>query len=376
MISITGRPGDPPQKTATTIGDYVAAAHIATAIAAALKEGVGRRVEVAVRDALISVQSGWNALHFAEGAQPPRTGTASPYLAPNQVLATADGHLTLAVTSDRHFAILCEVIDRPDLAERYPGNEERMAARIQARRRTGNGVPDTPQPRSGWNCWSVPVCPRGGSLTLPEVFADPQVQHNEMVVEIDDPVAEPVRTTGTPLRVDSAPARAVLPPPKLVSTPPRSWPSSGWAKQEWPGLDACDPPRTARDGGYRPSIGGHRRPALSRRVGRGADGSHRGVRRHQGRRSRRPTPGGHRPWRRSSRPARGAPGDGRLRAPLRGAYRRHRRTQARHPGERARRRGRHHARDNCHVGGAACRAGRTSGELVHLGSAHLGKALA
>jgi crotonobetainyl-CoA:carnitine CoA-transferase CaiB-like acyl-CoA transferase len=214
MISITGRPGDPPQKTATTIGDYVAATHIATAIAAALKEGVGRRVEVAVRDALISVQSGWNALHFADGAQPPRTGTASPYLAPNQVLAAADGHLTLAVTSDRHFAILCEVIDRPDLAKAFPGNEERMAgqtelaAELEAVFRTG--------PSADWVELLVGAgLPAGRVLTLPEVFADPQVQHNEMVVEIDDLVAEPVRTTGTPLRVDSAPARAVLPPPKL-----------------------------------------------------------------------------------------------------------------------------------------------------------------
>ncbi len=149
MISITGHPGDPPQKTATTIGDYVAAAHIATAIVAALKDGVGRRVEVAVRDSLIAVQSGWNALHFADGAQPPRTGTASPYLAPNQVLATADGHLTLAVTSDRHFAVLCEVIERPDLATAYPGNEETDGSKDAACRRVGSGLPYPPDRRMG-----------------------------------------------------------------------------------------------------------------------------------------------------------------------------------------------------------------------------------
>ncbi len=189
MISITGHPGDSPQKTATTIGDYVAAAHIAAGIAAALKEGAGRRVEVAVRDALIAVQSGWNALHFADGAQPPRTGTASPYLAPNQVLAAADRHLTLAVTSDRHFTILCDVIDRPDLSAAYSGNEERMAARahiaaeLEAVFRT--------RPAAEWVDLLVGAgLPAGNVLTLPEVFADPQVQFNEMVVEITDPRAD------------------------------------------------------------------------------------------------------------------------------------------------------------------------------------------
>jgi crotonobetainyl-CoA:carnitine CoA-transferase CaiB-like acyl-CoA transferase len=214
MISITGHPGDPPQKTATTIGDYVAATHIAIAIVAALKEGVGRRVEVAVRDALISVQSGWNALHFAEGAQPPRTGTASPFLAPNQVLATADGHLTLAVTSDRHFAILCQVIARPDLAARYPGNEERMAARTQLAAELETVL--RARPTSEWVDLLVDAgLPAGRVLTLPEVFSDPQVQRTEMVVELVDPVGGAIRTTGTPLRIDSHPARAALPPPRL-----------------------------------------------------------------------------------------------------------------------------------------------------------------
>ena len=214
MISITGHPGDPPQKTATTIGDYVAAAHIATAIVAALKGGVGRRVEVAVRDSLIAVQSGWNALHFADGTQPPRTGTASPYLAPNQVLATADGHMTLAVTSDRHFAVLCEVIERPDLAGAYPGNEERMAARTQLAAELATVF--RTRSTAEWVDLLVGAgLPAGKVLTLPDVFADPQVRHNEMVVEITDPIAGPIRTTGTPVRVDSAPARAARPPPRL-----------------------------------------------------------------------------------------------------------------------------------------------------------------
>jgi CoA:oxalate CoA-transferase len=130
MISISGDEGGPLSKTATTVGDYMAATNVALAICAALVDrattGRGRRVDVSLRDGLIAIQAGWNALAFTNGVQPERRGTASPYLAPNQVFETADGHLAIAIISERHWAILCESLDRPDLAERYPDNDYRM----------------------------------------------------------------------------------------------------------------------------------------------------------------------------------------------------------------------------------------------------------
>lgn len=131
MVSISGEEGGPLSKTATTVGDYVAATNAALAVCAALVEraanGAGRRVDVSLRDGLMSLQAGWNALAFATGAQPERRGTASPYLAPNQVFEAADGHIAIAIISERHWSILCESLERPDLADRYPTNEVRMA---------------------------------------------------------------------------------------------------------------------------------------------------------------------------------------------------------------------------------------------------------
>ncbi|MGB8361719.1 MAG: CoA transferase, partial [Acidimicrobiia bacterium] len=102
MISITGAPKDGPRKTATTIGDYVAGTNTALAVSAALAEQPrrGRRIDISLRDGLLAVQSGWNALAFTTRRQPERTGTASPFLAPNQVFEAADGHFTLAIVSD------------------------------------------------------------------------------------------------------------------------------------------------------------------------------------------------------------------------------------------------------------------------------------
>ncbi|HLU30423.1 MAG TPA: CoA transferase [Acidimicrobiia bacterium] len=218
MVSITGHPGDPPQKTATTIGDYVAGTNAALTICAALVErhrtGAGRRVDVSLRDGLLAVQSGWWSLYLASDEQPERTGTASPFLTPNQMFRAADGHFALAVVSDRHFAVLCDALSRPDLAERYPTNTDRMAARhelVAELEEIFRG--DTAEAWVGrLEAAGLPV---GRLLDFAGVSSDPQIVHNEMLIDWVHPTAGDIRSVGSPLRVDGASARADTPPPVL-----------------------------------------------------------------------------------------------------------------------------------------------------------------
>ena len=216
MISITGDTKDGPRKTATTIGDYVAGTNAALAISAALAERprTGRRIDISLRDGLMAVQSGWNALAFAGHAQPERTGTASPFLAPNQVFEAADGTFTLAIVSDRHFQLLCDAIERADLAEAYPTNVERLAGRDSLARKLSRVFKT-----EGVEYWITLLeqvgLPVGRVLTIPEAFGDPQARHHEMLVEFEHPTAGHVRTTGSPLRLDGSQARAASLPPTL-----------------------------------------------------------------------------------------------------------------------------------------------------------------
>ncbi len=216
MISITGGPKDRPMKTATTIGDYVAGTNAALAISAALAEKprVGRNIDVSLRDGVIAVQSAWNALALADGKQPERVGTASPYVAPSQVFEALDGHFTLAVVSDRHFRVLADSLGLPDLVDAYPSNEVRMAKRdALARKLTSVFKVETA------DYWVTVLgeagLPVGHVLTLSEALTDPQARHNEMIVEFDHPVAGSVKTTGSPIHIDGAAARAASPPATL-----------------------------------------------------------------------------------------------------------------------------------------------------------------
>lgn len=216
MISISGDPKDGPRKTATTIGDYVAGTNAALATCAALVESPtgGRRIDVSLRDGLMATQSGWNAIAFSTGEQPERTGTSSPFLAPNQVFEASDQPFTLAIVSDRHFESLCGALGLEDLAARYPTNEDRMREQ-KGLIRTLSRLFAT-KPADHWidliDSAGIPV---GPVLTIAEAFDDPQARHNEMLVEFDHPVAGVVRATGSPIRVDNSPARSRTTPPLL-----------------------------------------------------------------------------------------------------------------------------------------------------------------
>ena len=218
MISVAGHPDDRPQKTATTIGDFLAGTNICLLICAALVErartGKGKKVEVSLRDGLIAAQSAWNAIAVAEGGQPPRLGTASPFTAPNQLFETTDGFLAVAIVADAHFRKLCEVIDRPDLAERYPTNSDRVSHReelaeeldmVFSTRAVDTWVEEI-------NAVGVPV---GKVLTLPEVMEDPQVIHQQMFYEESHPRLGTLTLTGSPFRVNSQSARSEDPAPAL-----------------------------------------------------------------------------------------------------------------------------------------------------------------
>lgn len=215
MMSIGGEPGGEPQKAATTIADFVAGTNAALLVAAALAArgatGRGRLVETSLRDGLIGVQAGWNALYFATGAQPPRTGTASPVTAPNQTFVTADGHLNLAIVSDRHFVKACELLDLEELLsdEHFSSNQGRVAHHNELASRIQEVL--AVKPTDHWmELLGGAGLPVGRILTLPQVFSDPQVIHNQMVLS-----REGVTTQGSPLRSDGSVLMADRPPPAL-----------------------------------------------------------------------------------------------------------------------------------------------------------------
>jgi crotonobetainyl-CoA:carnitine CoA-transferase CaiB-like acyl-CoA transferase len=133
LMAKTGFPDGPPTKVGTTIGDQVPSLFAALGILAALRQrdvdGRGQRVDVAMLDALVTLLWDEPLDEFARQGVPDRVGNGDPRGAPVGTYATRDGWVAVVLTSNPQWRALVELMQAPQLAQRYPGFAERAANR-------------------------------------------------------------------------------------------------------------------------------------------------------------------------------------------------------------------------------------------------------
>ncbi len=136
LMSVTGEPGRPPQKVGVPIID-AAAAHLgAQAVLAALfgreRSGVGETLETSLLEVAMHLQASTWCDYLGGGPEPTRIGDGQPHNAPAaEVLPTRDGHIVLSAYAEEHWARLCQVLGREDLATdpRFATNTRRVENR-------------------------------------------------------------------------------------------------------------------------------------------------------------------------------------------------------------------------------------------------------
>jgi crotonobetainyl-CoA:carnitine CoA-transferase CaiB-like acyl-CoA transferase len=220
LMSVTGFPGGDPVKAGPPVGDAVASMLVAIGALSALwarqSTGEGQQVEVALIDGLIHIQAPYTGQHFLLGRQQPRMGNSIDWYAPYNAYRCADGRFVhLAAYNDKFFRNLCVAIGRPELAddERFVTNEERLAHREELDVVLAAFVGALPRDEALAQLWSNDVI-AGPVNDYDEVFADPQVNHNGMVVDVEHH-SGPLRVTGVPVRLSATPGAVRRPPPAL-----------------------------------------------------------------------------------------------------------------------------------------------------------------
>lgn len=136
FLSITGTP-DEQAKAGISIADIAAGMYAYSSILAALIErqrsGVGRRVEIAMIDAMAEWMS--FPMYYAYQGQeaPPRSGAAHATIYPYGPFRTGDGRtVMLGLQNEREWKIFCDkVLQRPALATdaRFDSNARRVTSR-------------------------------------------------------------------------------------------------------------------------------------------------------------------------------------------------------------------------------------------------------
>lgn len=221
LMSITGErddlPGGGPQKVGVAVADIMTGLYSTIAILAAIEHrhssGEGQYIDMALLDVQVATIANMNMNYLCSGKVPGRQGNAHANIVPYQVFNAADGELILAVGNDTQFAKLCAVLGCPEIAgdERYAKNANRVRHRdallplLQQRLVTRSVAQwvEVLQPEG---------VPCGPVNSLAQTFANPQVIHRQMRVDLPHPlagsvpsVANPIKFSGTPIQYGDAP---------------------------------------------------------------------------------------------------------------------------------------------------------------------------
>jgi len=220
FMSVNGPPDGEPQRAAPPLSDLVAGLYCAFGILAALQErgnsGIGQQVETSLTGGLISMLAYLSAEYFATGETPKRTGNDHPIVSPYGLFQAKDGMIAVAPSTDIYVERFLGVLGLKGLLAdpHYSTNSERLLHRNSLSRRI-NDVTCLQSVAHWITAINDAGCPCGRVMDLAEVFEDPQVVAQEMVIDVQHPGHGNVRMTGFPVKLSRTPAGIQRPAPDL-----------------------------------------------------------------------------------------------------------------------------------------------------------------
>jgi crotonobetainyl-CoA:carnitine CoA-transferase CaiB-like acyl-CoA transferase len=201
LLNLTGYPDRPPVRVGVTISDYLTGVFAAHAAVSALyardarRSGGGAVIDAALYGAALRILEWTVPAYDRLGLVRTREGNRLANSAPLDNYPTADGkYVCIVAGSDANFARLCRAMDQPDLLD------DPRFAKLADRAEHGdviNGIVAEwtrrlPAAAVEEACVACDV-PVATAYTAADMFADAHFAHRGDLVEVDDPVAGPMR---------------------------------------------------------------------------------------------------------------------------------------------------------------------------------------
>lgn len=222
IMDITGEADGEPQKPGVAYADVFTGVYSALAIEAALlarhRTGEGQYIDMALLDVQTSVLANQALYYLVSGKPPRRLGNAHATVVPYGVFPANDGHMIIATGNDNQYRALCTVLDAAALAgdPRFRTNADRVRNRpalaelLHAEtRKHSRAALAAALEKAG-----VPVGPIND---IADTFADPQVRHRQMQIDLAEEHDDGVTIPGvrTPILLSETPLRYDHPSPRL-----------------------------------------------------------------------------------------------------------------------------------------------------------------
>ena len=227
LMALTGQADGPPTAVGTFAMDYLGAMHFAQgmmlALAARERTGRGQVVDSNLLSSSVAVHLQEGTTYLNTGQTYPRAPHGIAHVHNTALYAryeTADGKWLALIGEfyiDEPWQRMCRALDLgPQVAA-----DERFATLDGLRTHLGASHAALAEGFRRWTREEVLArLEREDVLAAPvneypEVFADPQVLHNGMVIETEHEAVGPIRLVGMPVRLSDTPGTVRLPPPMV-----------------------------------------------------------------------------------------------------------------------------------------------------------------
>ncbi|XP_013794459.1 succinate--hydroxymethylglutarate CoA-transferase-like isoform X1 [Limulus polyphemus] len=220
LLHITGPPNGDPCKVGVAMTDLATGLYAHGAILAALlereKTGRGQKIDCNLLSTQVSLLANLGSNYLNAGKEAIRWGTAHESIVPYQAFQTSDGYITVGAGSDEQFQIFCKCLGLQHLLtdSRYKTNRNRVANRQALLYELSSRFlqHSTDHWMEAFNGSGIPYGPINN---IEQVFNDPQVQHNGMVVEMEQRNAGSIKVIGPAVKYSSSVNQPRFPPPSL-----------------------------------------------------------------------------------------------------------------------------------------------------------------
>ncbi|KAM9216671.1 succinyl-CoA:glutarate CoA-transferase isoform 2-T2 [Dugong dugon] len=145
-----------------------------------------------------------------------RWGTAHGSIVPYQAFKTKDGYLVVGAGNNQQFATVCKILNLPELIDdsKYKTNHLRVQNRKELIKILSARFAE--EMTSKWlNLFEGSGIPYGPINSMKNVFAEPQVLHNGLVMEMEHPTVGRISVPGPAVRYSNFKMSAARPPPLL-----------------------------------------------------------------------------------------------------------------------------------------------------------------
>ncbi|MGH7815483.1 MAG: CaiB/BaiF CoA transferase family protein [Candidatus Binataceae bacterium] len=220
LVSVTGLADGTVVKCGPSVADIFSGALAAVGLLAAILHarsgGRGQFVDVAMYDAMLSLCEGAAYWYSYHGIVNRPTGNGHPMISPFDIYPTKDGNCAIAVATDAHWKLLCELIGRPEL-----GNDQRFGSNIM---RLGNraAVNEIMLAWTQSHTNAEIMAALAGKISvgpvndMAAIYLDPHVAARDMLVEVEQPDgSRPVTLAGEPIKMTATPTGIYRRPPRL-----------------------------------------------------------------------------------------------------------------------------------------------------------------